>query len=170
MGIWNPKLILQVQMFFLFPLGITPLPTWTLLSAHNILARNPCHYFSSFQVSDWWSVCCTVMPVPVDERVPPSLRTCSWHFTPERYFSFGVSAPGLSSRAGRGAKMSPVAPPAPTQHKVVVGGGAHGIKHVGFIWDLELWGRERKRRGEEVWQFVFREPTLASAVVITVIS
>lgn len=119
---------------------------------------------------DWWSVCCTVSPAPADERVPLSSRTCSCHLTPESYFSFGVSVPGLSSRAGGEAKMSPVAPPAPTQHKVVVGGGAHGIKHVGFIWDLELWGGERKRRGEEVWQFVFREPTLASAVVITVIS
>lgn len=158
-------------MFFLFPLGVAPLPAWTRLSAHDILARNPCRYFSSFQVSLTDGVsCCTVLPAPADERVPPSSWTCSWHLTPESYFSFGVSVPGLSSRAGRGAKMSPVAPPAPTQYKVVVGGGAHGIKHVGFIWDLELWGRERKRRGEEVWQFVFREPTLASAVVIIVIS
>lgn len=44
----------------------------------------------------------------------------------------------LRSQAGRGAKVSPVAPPALTQHKVVVGGGAHGVKHVGLVWDLEL--------------------------------
>lgn len=52
--------------------------------------------------------------------------------------SLGVAVLGLSSGAGRGAEMSPVAPPALTQHKVVVGGGAHGIKNVGFIGDLEL--------------------------------
>lgn len=34
--------------------------------------------------------------------------------------------------------MSPVAPPALTQHKVVVGGGAHGVEHVGLVGDLEL--------------------------------
>lgn len=34
--------------------------------------------------------------------------------------------------------MSPVGPPALTEHKVVVGGGAHGIKYIGFVRDLEL--------------------------------
>lgn len=61
----------------------------------------------------------------------------------DRCVSPGVAAPGLSSRTGRGAQMSPVAPPALTQHKVIVGGRAHGIKHVGFVGDLELWGRKR---------------------------
>lgn len=59
-------------------------------------------------------------------------------FSQDRCFSLGVAALGLSSRAGRGAEMSPVGPPALAQHKVVVGGGAHGIKHVGFVGDLEL--------------------------------
>lgn len=54
------------------------------------------------------------------------------------FFSLGLAVLGLSPGAGRGAEMSPVAPPALTQHKVIVGGGAHGVKNVGFIWDLEL--------------------------------
>lgn len=56
----------------------------------------------------------------------------------DRCCSLGVAALGLSSRTGGGAQMSPVAPPALTQHKVIVGGGAHGIKYVGFVGDLEL--------------------------------
>lgn len=44
----------------------------------------------------------------------------------------------MSSRTGEGAQISPVAPPALMQHKVIVGRSAHGIKHIGFVWDLEL--------------------------------
>lgn len=62
---------------------------------------------------------------------------------PGRSLSLGLAALGVSSGAGRGAKTSLVAPPALTQHKVIVGGGAHGIKHVGFVGDLELWRRKR---------------------------
>lgn len=31
-----------------------------------------------------------------------------------------------------------MASPTLTKHKVVVGGGAHGVKYVGFVGDLEL--------------------------------
>lgn len=64
-------------------------------------------------------------------------------FSQNGCFSLAVAALGLSSRAGRGAQMPPVGPPALTQHKVIVGGGTHGIKHVGFVWDLELLGGKR---------------------------
>jgi len=46
--------------------------------------------------------------------------------------------PVVSSRAGGRAYMSPVAPPAPTQHKVVIVRGAHGVKYVGFVGYVEL--------------------------------
>lgn len=59
-------------------------------------------------------------------------------FVQDRPVLLGVAAPGLSSRTRRRAEMSPVGLPALAQHKVVVGRGAHGIKHVGFVWDLEL--------------------------------
>lgn len=46
--------------------------------------------------------------------------------------------------------MSPVAPPALTQHKVVVGGGAHGVEHVGLVRDLELLPTEKHLAEAEV--------------------
>lgn len=52
--------------------------------------------------------------------------------------SLGVAVLGLNATARRGAIMSPMALPALTQQEVVVGGGAHGVKYVGFIRDLEL--------------------------------
>ncbi|TNN57968.1 hypothetical protein EYF80_031792 [Liparis tanakae] len=61
-------------------------------------------------------------------------------------WSLGVS--GLERRSGAegGAQAPPVAPPAPTQHKVVVGGGAHGVEHVGFVGELKICGRRREYR------------------------
>lgn len=59
----------------------------------------------------------------------------------DKCVSLGVAVLRLSSRTGDGAQMSPVGPPALSEHKVVVGGGAHGIKYIGFVRDLELWGR-----------------------------
>lgn len=34
--------------------------------------------------------------------------------------------------------MFPVASPALAQDKVIIGSGAHGVKHIGFVWNLEL--------------------------------
>lgn len=62
--------------------------------------------------------------------------------------SLGGAGLGWISRAGRGAKASPVASPALTKHEVIVGRGAHGVKHVGFIGDLELWCGQRKEEGK----------------------
>lgn len=62
-------------------------------------------------------------------------------FSMHRHFFFcllGKASLGWISRAGRGAKTSPVASPSLTKHKVIVGGGAHGVKHVGFIGNLEF--------------------------------
>lgn len=53
-----------------------------------------------------------------------------------------MAAPGYSPRTGGGAKRSAMAPPAMTQDKVVVGHGAHGVEYVGFVRNLELWGKE----------------------------
>lgn len=46
--------------------------------------------------------------------------------------------------------MPPVAPPALAQDKVVVGGGAHGIKHVGFVGDLQLFSAVELLKEAEV--------------------
>lgn len=62
---------------------------------------------------------------------------------PGKMLSLGVAVLGLNSTARRGAIMSHMALPALTQQKVIVGGGAHGVKYVGFIGDLELWGKKR---------------------------
>ena len=59
-------------------------------------------------------------------------------FSQDRCSSLGLAALGLSSRAGRRAEISPVVPPVLAQDKVVVGVGAHGIKYIGFVRDLEL--------------------------------
>ncbi len=88
----------------------------------------------------WWrgvykrpQICCWV--VVADEQLP-----CLSDVTlsQDRHVSLGMAALGLSSRTGGRAVMSPVGPPALTEHKVVVCGGAHGIKYVGFVGDLEL--------------------------------
>lgn len=80
-------------------------------------------------------MCC--WPVVADEQLLHLLDVLLTS-SQDRRFSLGVAALGLSSRTRRGAEMSPVGLPALTQHKVVVGGGAHGIKYVGFVGDLEL--------------------------------
>lgn len=59
-------------------------------------------------------------------------------FSVHRHFSLGKAGLGCTYRAGRGAKTSPVAPPSLTEHKVIVGGGTHSVKYVGFVRDLEL--------------------------------
>lgn len=64
-------------------------------------------------------------------------------FSQDRCFRLGLADLRLSSRAGRIAELSSVAPPALAQHKVIVGRCAHGIKYIGFARDLELWGRKR---------------------------
>lgn len=66
-------------------------------------------------------------------------------FIQTKYFSPSTAAPGQSSRAGWRAKISPVAPPALAQDKVIVGSGAHCIKHVGFVRYLELCGKKRSK-------------------------
>lgn len=63
-----------------------------------------------------------------------------------RRSSLGVAALERRSGAGGGAQAPPVALPAPTQHKVVVGGGAHGVEYVGFVGQLKIWGRRRDYR------------------------
>lgn len=76
-------------------------------------------------------------------RTPkPSVRTTR--------SSLSVAALGWSSGAEGRAEVSPVAPPVPAQDKVIVGRSAHGVKHIGFVGDLELWGR--KEWGDEVVQ------------------
>lgn len=73
--------------------------------------------------------------------------------------SFGVTAPRLSPGTGGRAEMSPVAPPVLAQDKVVVGGGAHGIKYIGFVGDLELWGR---KTNDLIRCCIFPQPTSVS--------
>ena len=66
--------------------------------------------------------------------------------------SLGKAGLGCLARAGREAQTPPVASPSLTEHKVIVGGGTHGVKHVGFIWDLELWCTRRngKKRSASI--------------------
>lgn len=52
--------------------------------------------------------------------------------------SFDVPAPVSSAGAGEGAKLFPVAPPALSQHEVIVGRGAHGVEDVGVVRNVKL--------------------------------
>ena len=50
-----------------------------------------------------------------------------------------VACPGQSPGAGGGGEgVAAVALPALAQDKVVVGLGAHGVEHVGLVWNLEF--------------------------------
>lgn len=106
-------------------LGISMAETLILLQSDNFMA-----------LSRWYThrsaVCSPFIPPDVNPTI-----------TQDRCCSLGMAALGLSPGAGRGAKMFSTAPPALAQNKVIIGWGAHGIKHVGFVGYLELWGRKR---------------------------
>lgn len=101
-------------------LGVTLLPIWTRVDVP--------HGFSSL----WENLGAAETTSAAPARFCPTLG-------PRRELALlAVAGLLLRSQAGRGAKVSLVAPPTLTQHKVVVGGGAHGVKHVRLVWDLEL--------------------------------
>lgn len=72
---------------------------------------------------------------PADADEPRRHSACTGFFF---FFLLGKASLGWISRAGGGAKTSPAASPALTKHKVIVGGGAHGVKYVGFVGNLEF--------------------------------
>lgn len=83
--------------------------------------------------------CCLV--VVADEQLL-CLKAVLLNFSRDAGSSLGVAALGLSSRAGGGAQVFPMAPPVLPQDKVVVGSGAHGIEYIGFVGNQELWVRK----------------------------
>lgn len=112
-------------------------PLWQ--SGSDLLHSNNLVVMSSYK---WPQIC--GWAVVADEQLLWLLHILPT-FSQDWCFSLGLAALGLSPRTGEGAQISPVAPPALMQHKVIVGRSAHGIKHIGFVWDLELWGRKRYR-------------------------
>lgn len=101
-------------------------------------------------ISSWWvdanSHRCVLKWLVQMNSSTLALKKVSFDpFIQTKYFSPSTAAPGQSSRAGWRAKISPVAPPALAQDKVIVGSGAHCIKHVGFVGYLELCGKKRSK-------------------------
>lgn len=122
---WKPN-----SDFFIQVLIYISLSSWhvysAFLSAHYVLT-----------VTFRWSVAVTRdSPGQSDNLVTHAVSTSG-----QQQFLLGEATLRLSPGAGGGPQMSPISPPALTQHKVIVCGGAHGIEYIGFVRDLELWGR-----------------------------
>lgn len=134
-----------------------------LLCGDGFLLRTPPDYFSAETLRPllaWVThFCCTVTTLPwrvdtktatgfcrlvvVADEKPLCLKAVLLNFSRDAGSSLGVAALGLSSRAGGGAQVFPMAPPVLPQDKVVVGSGAHGIEYIGFVGNQELWVRKR---------------------------